>query len=486
MIKFVQQLVVVASMLLLSSCVTQNFEKDNQIIENSASNNELAMTRISLGLGYLKMGNNTQAKFNLEKAKKFAPNLSEVYTAFAHYYETVEEPELTVASYEKSLSIKADDANTLNNYGVYLCRQEQYLEAEVQFLKAITIPSYLLVSESYENLALCQLKAEHFDKAEMYLSKAIIHSPSRSSALFQMVRLQYAMGNYIKAREYERKFEKATNRFTTESLALAMKVYQKLGDHKTAKNYGSMLVKMYPNSWESQQYILNGLERIDADVLAEQYQKKSYELGKQHKKRVVVLSPNKNNDNFVQSKNVSNKLPVDIPLPVDKKVVMQAPVVIAEVDEPLENINNSVDENVTDSSISLPKEVESELISTDILPILVAEQEVVTAIDDNGEIPEDEGGTEALAIDSENVNNATFPQSNESIEQSKMISSEAETIEIPVHKVVKGENLYGISVKYNILLNTLKKWNKLDESSKIKIGDKLFLAEPVQVVSDNE
>lgn len=67
-----------------------------------------------------------------------------------------------------------------------------------------------------------------------------------------------------------------------------------------------------------------------------------------------------------------------------------------------------------------------------------------------------------------------------------MISSEAETIEIPVHKVVKGENLYGISVKYNILLNTLKKWNKLDESSKIKIGDKLFLAEPVQVVSDNE
>ncbi len=48
----------------------------------------------------------------------------QVYTAFAHYYETVGEDEQTIDSYEKALSIKSDDADTLNNYGVYLCRKK--------------------------------------------------------------------------------------------------------------------------------------------------------------------------------------------------------------------------------------------------------------------------------------------------------------------------------------------------------------------------
>ena len=78
-----------------------------------------------------------EALLNLEKAKNFAPEMVQVYTAFAHYYETVGEPELTVESYEKALSLKSDDADTLNNYGVYLCRQGEIEAAEKQFLKAI-------------------------------------------------------------------------------------------------------------------------------------------------------------------------------------------------------------------------------------------------------------------------------------------------------------------------------------------------------------
>jgi type IV pilus assembly protein PilF len=102
---------------LLSSCVTKNYENndDQPVIENNSTNNEIAMTRISLGLGYLKMGNTTQAKLNLEKAKRFAPKLTQVYTAYAHYYDTVDEPELAISSYEKALSFDNKDADTLNN-----------------------------------------------------------------------------------------------------------------------------------------------------------------------------------------------------------------------------------------------------------------------------------------------------------------------------------------------------------------------------------
>ncbi len=295
MVKIVQRIFVVFALLALTACVTQNYEKDSPVIENTTSKNELALTRISLGLGYLRMGNNAQAKFNFEKAKTFAPNLVEVYTAFAHYYEAVDEDALTIASYQKALSLKADDANTLNNFGVYLCRKERYEQAEEVFLQAIAVPTYLRVSESYENLSACAIKANDFSKASLYASKAVSHSPNSSSALFQMVRLEYAMGNYAVAKEYEQKYEKATRRFNPVGLALAYRVNTQLGDKQVAQNYGTMLVKMFPESWEAKQYILNGLPRIEADELADKYQKYvSKSESPKTKKRVVVLSPNKN------------------------------------------------------------------------------------------------------------------------------------------------------------------------------------------------
>ncbi len=277
----------------LSACVTQDFENGEiPIVKNQANRDDMAATRVSLGLGYLKMGNMPQAKQNLEKAKNFAPNMVQVYTAFAHYYEKVGEHELTVESYEKALSIKSDDADTLNNYGVYLCRQDQTQAAEQQFLKAIAVPSYILVAKSYDNLSACFLQEDDFSKAEMYLEKAILHNPSSASTLMQMVQLQYAMAEFKQAKLYQQRFEKVTRRFTSHSLALAYKVYIKLGQRKIAKNYATMLVKMYPQSWETQQYILNELAVIEADNLAKRFQDTQvHDDATQVKKRVVKLSP---------------------------------------------------------------------------------------------------------------------------------------------------------------------------------------------------
>ncbi|MEW6982347.1 type IV pilus biogenesis/stability protein PilW [Colwelliaceae bacterium 6471] len=297
MVKFSQFLVVINLLFFVSGCVTQNYEEGKKpVIENDANNNEIAMTRISLGLGYLKMGNTAQAKLNLEKAKRFAPNLVQVYTAFAHYYETVGEPELTSVSYEKALSLDADDADTLNNYGVFLCRQDRVEDAEKQFLKAIAIPSYILVAKSYENLALCHLKNNHFVKAETYFDKAVKHSPSSASILYQMMRLQYAKGDYKGAQGYLSRYEKSTRRFTPAALGLAYKIFDKQHNQRIAKNYAAMLIKMFPNSYESKQFILNELAHIDADELAKSYQlahiSKQPEVNSS-KKRVVVLSPKK-------------------------------------------------------------------------------------------------------------------------------------------------------------------------------------------------
>ena len=328
----------------LSGCVTQNYsDSDKPIVQNESTSSEIALTRISLGLGYLQMGNTTQAKFNLERAKRYAPNLVQVYTAFAHYYESVGEDSLTIASYEKALSLKPDDADTLNNYGVFLCRKELMDDAEKQFLKAINVPSYIRVSESYENLALCQLKVHNFEKGELYLQKAIDHSPSNGSTLYEMMRLQYAKADYVLAQGYGKRFEKAARRFTPEFLALSYKTYLKLKQDSKANNYSAMLIKMYPESWQAKQFLLNGLESIDADELATEYKILSAN-NKNSSKPVVVLKPKtqKAPIAFTKKKERSNK-------PV-KQVTYTKPVDTVATEEPQAEI-------LEDNSLELAKDL---------------------------------------------------------------------------------------------------------------------------------
>ncbi|MCJ8321628.1 MAG: type IV pilus biogenesis/stability protein PilW [Colwellia sp.] len=514
MVKFVQKVVFITSSLLLTACVTQNFDKDTPVIEQNSSDQELAMGRVTLGLGYLNMGNTTQAKYNLEKAKRFDPNLIEVHTAFAHYFETVDEPELAEQSFEKALSIKSNDANTLNNYGVFLCRQENYLKAEQQFLKAIAIPSYLLVSKSYENLASCQLKAGDFEKAERYLSKAITHSPNSSSALFQMIELEYAMGNYKKARRYTQKFEKVTRRFRPASLALSLKVYQKLGNQKTARNYGSMLVSMYPESWEAKQYILNGLERTEADDLAEKYQEmKLKNNSKKAKKRVIVLSPhNKPTTQANQQKTVEAKTEVvkEASKP-ENKVLPTAAILVDSAADSVGGTNVTIVDANSPQVSAMTKAVvaseianDDEIITTDVATGSIAEDNGinkaladetvlasnVTSVVNNDDLVTDTTHvTEAATSSSDNIQDSietsveefkediTSSISENSLEES--ILPEETSLPREFHVVVKGENLYGISVKYNTQIKALRRWNSLDENSKLHIGDIIFVAEPL-------
>ncbi|TYK67380.1 type IV pilus biogenesis/stability protein PilW [Colwellia echini] len=539
---FTPTLLSLVSISVLSGCVTQSFENNEPIIKSQANRDEMAATRISLGLGYLKMGDMPQAKLNLEKAKQFSPKLVQVYTAFAHYYETVGEATLAKESFEQALVLDADSADTLNNYGVFLCRQGQIAEAEVQFLKAIAVPTYLMVSQSYENLSSCYLQNDNFVKAELYLNKAIYHDPNRTALLLQMVRLQYAMGNYTEAKGYLLRFERNTQRFTPDSLSLAYKLYWKLGQRRTANNYASMLVKMYPESWEAKQYLLNELAVISADELAKKYQltnkHKDTSLSSVSDKRVVKLSPAKSDDTpyttsvrtstrkvntqpataLAQTATATNAVVStaaqttkqasmgtgaavisataagaaisttanpdaenEIPVAPEQQIVKEEPVdmftksetvgvsEIVEVSEETNTGSNSTQPVPATRDVALPDAIPAKIIAepagTDTLTaedlaVLKAEQEMAAQ----------------AALDK-----AIFE--NQINVSSDKVTTETETAK---HTVESGENLYNISVKYNVKLDTLLKWNNISQSNKIRTGDKLYVVDPTTVNTINE
>lgn len=444
------------SVLCLTACVTENYENDKTqpVVQNQSTKNDMALTRISLGLGYLNMGNTTQAKLNLEKAKYHAPNLVQVHTAFAHYYETVGEPELATDSYEDALNIAPDDADTLNNFGVFLCRQGQYKAAEVQIEKAIAQPSYLLVSQSYENLALCQIEDKRFDDAQASLEKAILHNPSNADVYLQMVTLQYAKSDYKEAKVYLKRYEKATRRLSPEALALAYKVYFKQRQRGTAKNYASMLVKMFPNSFEAKQYLLNGLESIHADKLAEKYQQSQQAKNpSSKKKRVVVLSPNKSNtpisQQIAKAKSVEKQADkTAIKKPVTKKTVTK-------LDDSSATTANAEKTDVAQTQVQVA-EVKPKAVIKKPAPVVNSSKE--------------KRSKPVEKSVSKNV------QDNPLLAQATVHS-----ISVPMHIVKKGDSLFYISKKYNIQMKALKRWNNWNKKRVLKIGDMIYLDDPKKV-----
>jgi type IV pilus assembly protein PilF len=202
------------------------------------------------------------------------------------------------------------------------------------------------------------------------------------------------MSDYQQAKLFEQRFEKSTRRFTSQSLALSYKVHDKLGQRGIAKNYGAMLVKMFPQSWEAKQYLLNELEMIEADNLAKRYQlSKVNNRQNQSKKRIVKLSPNKQ----PQKKN-STKVALD------------------------------------------PKRENQ--------PSLAAEGQ------------------------------KSIRSSTKKMSQEKQIKKE-HSEQLDFHIVSAGDTLYAISMKYNIKIKALRRWNNIN--NKLQIKDKIFLKDPTLV-----
>ena len=381
-------LIVLSLMIALTGCVS---ETQPGAFSSEFDQQEAAKTRVSLGLTYLKNGNYSQAKQNLDKALAFAPRLAETHYGLAYYYQVVGESERADESYQTAMSLAPRDANIANSYGAFLCQDGRYEEAKRFFMQAVNAKQYANSAETYENMALCAQSQGEGEDAIEYLNSALKHQPGRAKTLFILTEMYVATEQYELAAETLRRYEKVA-RVSADSLWMAIEIAKGQGDLRAANGYGDMLLRMYPNSPLARLYI---------------------------ERQKTVPQP------VVKVKTKPQSQVVSVPVP----------------------------EKVTDS--------EREMQATEAS---VAESNQTEST--KSEVPEPAVVTEE-------------PDANEPVVEAKQ-NIEADEAESLFHVVQPKENLYRLSLKYNIKLNTLKEWNNLDENGSIKVGMKLWLVPPAQ------
>ncbi|PKH92261.1 type IV pilus biogenesis/stability protein PilW [Pseudoalteromonas sp. 78C3] len=554
-------LAITLSTLALSGCVSESsYNGSNKpVVENKINNTGAARTRIALALQYLKTGNNSQAKYNLERAAAFAPDLPEVHYSLAYYYQQVGENPLADKAYQKALEIKPDDPNTLNNYGVFLCGIDEYDRATDQFLKAIEVPSYIRVAESYENLALCAIEFDDFENAESYFQQALNHSSQRTSTLISLAALYYAKSDLYKASELLKRYE-STGRVSSRALMLSYLVKNRMGRIEEAEKISSTILQTYSSSNEAYALKEKRTRFNEFEILREKYRKaqlkelKNDESGahvsskpkikvirkkrslqdgltslvtndEQKTDKKIAIANNQDVNPVIvrekQAKAVQNTVSkqADEATVIAKQVTTQkeeAPKVVAPsnpTDTSAVMLALTTEHDSADSVVAAPKKAKSvyepqkEVIATK--QPAKADDEVtiisfgapktgqfnsqqtsnysnsvpaVTAQKNSSDVVFYEATKNTTVFENSSYQNDADIEfkSYEAVQKTEipMLNPKVSPLRVPFHVIAVGENLFSISVRYNVKLQKLLQWNGLKESDRVMNGSKIYLNDP--------
>ncbi len=410
--------VVLALIVIITGCVSQT--QPGGFAGDEFDQEKAAKTRISLGLTYLRNGNYSQAKANLDQALQFAPRLADTHYSLGYYYQLVGETERADESYSNALKLAPRNADIANSYGAFLCQQQRYEDATEYFEKALNNRQYSNAAETYENMALCAQEQGLRDQAISYLESALNHQPSRAKSLFLLTELYIEDGDWEKAKTSLRKYERVA-RVSAESLWLQVKVAQGQKDFATAKGYGDMLLSMYPQSAQARHYKNQQYSGVIPQVEITRKKTATKPVAKPtssqvNNEKLVQVTPEQNSEQ--QNRTGKNAIE-DEPQKSQTPEEHAAQVTSEQVSNPQEQVTKPTDtpiESVKNQTVPIEKQ------------------------------PEDE-------ISSENPR---------------------------FHIVQAKENLYRISLMYNLKMSTLQEWNQLGDTGNISRGMRLWLVPPEQ------
>lgn len=235
---------------LLTACTTTSDSKTKQ--SDQVYDTTAAEANMRLGLNYMQQGDYATALDKLQRSLEQNPKLPSTHNTIAMLYQQLNENELAEDHFKKAISLDPIYSEAHNNYGVFLCREERYPEAEEQFLIAIENPLYREKAQAYENTGLCAMRASDDVKAEKYFRKALQENPQSVKSILGMAELNYSEAYYQEADDYLERYREVAPH-SPRSLLLNIKVANKLGDKDAVASYKLYLRAHFPDSEEAHQ-----------------------------------------------------------------------------------------------------------------------------------------------------------------------------------------------------------------------------------------
>ncbi|MGE9552328.1 type IV pilus biogenesis/stability protein PilW [Erwinia amylovora] len=222
----------------------------------SPERNQLAQTRLQLGLEYLARGELPPAQRNLAQALRLAPKDYRCQLAMARYQQRSGDWDAAGRAYQNARLLAGQNRDVINNYGAFLCSLGQYDAAQQQFSKAAELLENGARTDALENAGYCYLLAGEKLKAEVALNEATRDDPQKGPALLAEAERRFGKNERDTSRllldVYQRNFAASA-----ESLWLEIRFAALARHPESVKQAGEQLARNFPQSIQYLHFLAN-------------------------------------------------------------------------------------------------------------------------------------------------------------------------------------------------------------------------------------
>jgi type IV pilus assembly protein PilF len=211
----------------------------------SKSPRDAAAYNVQLGIAYLKQGDVSSAQEKIERALKQDPQNPAVHTAAALLYDRMGETSRADRHYAIVVRMKPKDAEALNNYAIFLCRNKRSTEGYEMFQKAAASPLNRAPEVAYTNAGICLRRDGKLDESQRAFEQALALQPNNREANVELAELNLARGRAEQARDHVLRVLNMTP-VTAEALWLGVRTERALGNAKVADVYAKRLKTEHP------------------------------------------------------------------------------------------------------------------------------------------------------------------------------------------------------------------------------------------------
>lgn len=233
--------------------------------EASASNTEVMTTsdepesrrrarlRLELATGYFEQGQVTVALDEVKQVLVIDPSLADAHNLRGLIYMRLNDPRLAEESFKRALSLNGRDADTLHNYGWFLCQNGRYSESFEAFSQALATPLYRNQAKTLLAKGLCEIRTGDRAQAESNLARAYELDAGNPVTGYNLALLLYMRGEYTRAQFYIRRINNS-ELANAETFWLGVRVERRMNNSVAELQLASQLKQRFPKSKEAAAY----------------------------------------------------------------------------------------------------------------------------------------------------------------------------------------------------------------------------------------
>lgn len=213
-----------------------------------------AAVRMELAALHFGRGQYTTALDEIKLALQSKPDLGAAFGMRGLVYASMGEDSLADDSYKRALQINPRDADTMHNFGWFLCQRNKFTEADRLFEQALTLPQYRDAQRTHMAQGVCHARAGRLDEAERKLSRAYELDPSDPTTALNLSEVLYRRAEYERARFYIRRVNQREELSNAQTLWLAMRIENRMGNRGAVDDFGRQLRNRFPQATETLAY----------------------------------------------------------------------------------------------------------------------------------------------------------------------------------------------------------------------------------------